>query len=328
MRYWWVNQNQTYRHEVPGGYLWSPKRKANGNRNPFYDFMREVAPGDAIFSFTNTRIGAIGIAASHAYEAPKPLEFGQAGAYWDNIGWRIDVRFTALHQPIQPSEHMGILAQHLPHRYAPLLANGNGLQSVYLTQLPELLAGALIDLIGAEAHSLVLGHRVAEQLQVQPAIGLIEWEEHEMDRLRADTQVPETTRQAVVLARRGQGLFKQRVMQIERACRITGVTQEQHLRASHCKPWRDATNEERLDGENGLLLTPNADHLFDRGFIGFEDNGDVLISPVAHLESLARMGLDAARSINVGRFSEGQRRNLEYHRENVLLRSPFLASLK
>lgn len=31
MRFWWVNQNQTYRHEVPGGYLWSPKRK-KGNK--------------------------------------------------------------------------------------------------------------------------------------------------------------------------------------------------------------------------------------------------------------------------------------------------------
>ena len=46
MRYWWVNQNQTYHHEVQGGYLWSPKRNANGARNPFYESMREVAPGE------------------------------------------------------------------------------------------------------------------------------------------------------------------------------------------------------------------------------------------------------------------------------------------
>lgn len=104
------------------------------------------------------------------------------------------------------------------------------------------------------------------------------------------------------------------------------LNREEHLRASHCKPWRDATNEERLDGENGLLLTPNADHLFDRGFIGFEDNGDVLISPVAHAESLGRMGLDSSRPLNVGPFAAGQRRYLEFHRENVLLRSRFLDS--
>lgn len=46
MRYWWVNQNQTYRQEIQGGYLWSPKRNANGARNPFYESMREVSPGD------------------------------------------------------------------------------------------------------------------------------------------------------------------------------------------------------------------------------------------------------------------------------------------
>lgn len=324
MRYWWVNQNQTYRHEVPGGYLWSPKRKANGNRNPFYDFMRGVTPGDAVFSFAGTQVKAIGIVSSHAYEAPKPLEFGQAGAYWDKIGWRVDVRFTELRLPLRPAEHMPVLAPLLPEHYAPLLPSGNGLQSVYLTQLAEPLAGALADLIGAEARNLILGHRVAEDLSLQPAIGLIEWEEHEMNRLRTDTHVPETTRQAVVLARRGQGLFKQRVMQIERACRITGVTREEHLRASHCKPWRDATNDERLDGENGLLLTPNVDHLFDRGFIGFEDNGNVLISPVAHADSLARMGLSSLRKTNVGGFSMGQRHYLKFHRENVLLRSRFL----
>ena len=76
MRYWWVNQKQTYRHEVLGGYLWSPKRKSNGDRNPFYDFMREVAPGDVVFSFADGLVKAIGIVGSHGYESPKPLEFG------------------------------------------------------------------------------------------------------------------------------------------------------------------------------------------------------------------------------------------------------------
>ena len=50
MRYWWANQNQTYGHEIVGGYLWSPKRKSNGERNAFYEFMREVSPGDIVFS--------------------------------------------------------------------------------------------------------------------------------------------------------------------------------------------------------------------------------------------------------------------------------------
>src|ERR1700674_4885314 len=57
MRYWWVNQNQTFRQEIAGGYLWSPKRNKNGHRNPFYEFMRKPPPGVTVFSFFVTRIG-------------------------------------------------------------------------------------------------------------------------------------------------------------------------------------------------------------------------------------------------------------------------------
>lgn len=326
MRYWWVNQNQTYRHEVPGGYLWSPKRKSNQAQNPFYDFMREVMPGDIIFSFSNTFIRAIGIAGSYAYEAPKPLEFGQAGAYWNDIGWRIDVTFHELVSQIRPADHMAVLCPHLPNKYAPLRPNGAGLQSVYLTVLPEEFAMTLVDLLGVEAHRLVGQFHLAEQLPAytDAGAGLVEWEEHELGQVKTDASLAETEKEAIVLARRGQGLFKKRVMLIERSCRITGVNREEHLRASHCKPWRDATNEERLDGENGLLLTPSMDHLFDRGFIGFEDSGKTIISPVAHKDSLVRMGLDPGNPPNVGSFSSGQRQYLEFHRQNVLLMSRFM----
>ena len=130
VRYWWVNQNQTFRHEVPGGYLWSPKKKTNGGRNPFYDFMRVVAPGDVVFSFADTLIKAIGIIASHGYEAPKPMEFGKAGAYWEMIGWRVDVRFVLLRIPLRPSDYISLLRPLLPVKYAPLRSNGAGLQNV------------------------------------------------------------------------------------------------------------------------------------------------------------------------------------------------------
>jgi putative restriction endonuclease len=327
MRYWWVNQNQTYKHEVRGGYLWSPKRKTDNTSNPFYDFMREVAPGDVIFSFADTYIRAIGVAISNAFELPKPPEFGTAGAYWGPVGWRVDVTFRELASRIKPAQHMDVLAPLLPFKYAPLRKNGAGLQGVYLTLLPEEFAAALIDLIGAEAHEIVNGLYAKEPLQQAPGVELAKWEEHEIERIASDRLIPDTEREAIVLARRGQGLFRKRVELIERACRVTGVDRPAHLRASHCKPWRDATNEERLNGENGLLLTPTIDHLFDRGFIGFDYNGDILISPVAHKESLRRMGVPLEGVVNVGKFSEGQRHFLAYHRENVFLRSSALAKL-
>jgi putative restriction endonuclease len=92
----------------------------------------------------------------------------------------------------------------------------------------------------------------------------------------------------------------------EGACRITDVTNPVHLIASHCKPRRDTTNPERLNAENGLLLTPSIDHLFDRGFIGFQGNGDLIVSPVAHRPSLERMGIDTRAAVNVRAFTAGQ----------------------
>ena len=108
-------------------------------------------------------------------------------------------------------------------------------------------------------------------------------------------------------------------MAIESRCRITLVENPVHLVASHCKPWRDSTNEERLNGENGLLLTPSIDHLFDRGFIGFEDSGKLIISPVAHRPSLGRMCIETERIVNVGGFREGQRTFLDSHQNSVFL---------
>ena len=61
------------------------------------------------------------------------------------------------------------------------------------------------------------------------------------------------------------------------------------------------------------------DHLFDRGFISFENSGLVIVSPVADASSLNRMGVATDRAIKVGTFAEGQKQFLDYHRESVLL---------
>jgi putative restriction endonuclease len=323
VRYWWVNQNQTYRQEIAGGYLWSPKRNANGARNPFYEFMREVTPGDLVFSFVDTRIVALGIVSSYCYESPKPAEFGGVGLNWEAIGWRIRVNFVSLHEKIRPKDHIELLRGVLPSRYSPLQESGNGIQSIYLTELPPDLANVLIGLIGKEAS--MLSARSAESLIQQPMqvenADLEIWEHHIEAKIESDNRIPDTEREALIVARRGQGLFKQRVMEIETRCRITGVTNPIHLRASHCKPWRDSDNQERLNGENGLLLTPTIDHLFDRGFISFEDSGVLIVSPVAHVPSLNRMGVETNRIVTVGTFTEGQRQFLDYHRESVLLQA-------
>jgi hypothetical protein len=283
--------------------------------------MREVAPGDVVFSFCDTRIAALGVVSGYCRESPKPEEFGNAGTNWSQIGWRVQVRWQRFTNAVRPKDHIALLRPDLANKYAPLTLDGNGLQGVYLTEIGPALAATLFGLIGQEAAAVAdIGQELSrvERDSPAPEKDIEEWERRVEVAIATDPVIRETERTALVQARRGQGVFRDNVRSIERACRVTKVERLEHLIASHVRPWRDSSNEQRLDGENGLLLTPTVDHLFDKGFISFEDNGRVIVSPVADPSSLRRMGVDPDGSMNVGSFSERQRLYLEFHRDNVL----------
>ena len=323
MRYWWVNHKQTFRHEFSGGYIWSPKTKRGGALNRFYETMREVVPGDVIFSYAGGVIRGFGIAKTHCYTSPRPDEFGHIGEIWDDIGWRVDVNFAPISSPLRPSDHMQVLAPTLPKQYSPIRPNGHGNQAVYLASIPRAVALMLGQLISPELLRIVQGLRTAEEPDViaTELQGISDWEEAETKRILEAKTLPETTRKALIKARVGQGLFRRNLTQFENHCRITGVTYQAHLFASHIKPWRESNNDERLNGENGLLLTPSIDHLFDRGFISFEDSGELIISDIAHKESVQRMGVNTEQIVRVGKFSAGQKEFLAHHRRAVFLQA-------
>ena len=322
MRYWWVNQNQTYEAETQGGYLWSPKRNANGVRNQFYENMREVSPGDLILSFRSTRISAIGVASSHAYESPKPAEFGSSGQNWASFGWKVDAVYKSLDIPIRPKEHIVSIRPLLPEKYSPLRTTGDGLQSVYLAELSPDLAGHLLDILREEGNGvdlealqhLTVGHPVRREEEREVIDASVEKDIQ-------NQAIEETEKEQLIKARRGQGRFRENVEKIETSCRVTRVSDSEFLIASHIKPWRSSDNRERLDGENGLLLTPSIDRLFDRGYISFSDSGQLIMSPVASRDTLASLGVPVECSLEVGGFTQGQKHYLAYHRRDILLKS-------
>lgn len=306
MRYWWVNQNETFRHEVGGGYLWSPK-KTKAGRNQFYDNMLEVQPGDLILSFADTYIKAIGVATSSGYSSPKPKIFGQVGQNWSDDGWRVDVEFTLVDQPIKPKQHMDLIAPLLPSKYSPLQQNGNGNQGVYLAALSDELGQLLIGLSGNPEITL-------------PIVDLAQltFNQEEQD-LLSETSLRETEKASLIMARRGQGLFRNRVKLIEQRCRVTGVSSEELLTASHIKPWKDSGNEERLEGNNGLFLSPHVDKLFDSGFISFTQSGEMLVSPQLDDDVLPKWSIDPGRKY--GRFNSEQAFFLEFHNSETFKHS-------
>jgi hypothetical protein len=129
------------------------------------------------------------------------------------------------------------------------------------------------------------------------------------------TDIGETEKERLVKARRGQGIYRENLRTVEKQCRLTGLREPEHLRASHIKPWRECADKEKLDGFNGLLLSPHVDHLFDRGYISFSDDGTVLIAKGLKTEVLERWGLRSVQKTAAFRIE--QQKYLDYHRTKV-----------
>ena len=127
-----------------------------------------------------------------------------------------------------------------------------------------------------------------------------------------------TTKEALVHARVGQGRFRNDVMELwgSRCC-VTGSRIRDAIRASHIKPWRNSTDQERLDPNNGLPLIATLDALFDAGLITFESGGKLLISKRVVPAERNRLGLTAGK---LERKPGGQiAKYLAYHRQHVFV---------
>jgi hypothetical protein len=132
------------------------------------------------------------------------------------------------------------------------------------------------------------------------------------DIFRDPTLTNETERQAHVQARLGQGQFRAELLRRwDGHCPVTRCSQEQALRASHIKPWRSSTSEERLNPANGLLLTANLDALFDKFLISFDDDGQMLVSPQVEEACYEILGIPGSP---IRGLSPEERRFLAYHR--------------
>jgi hypothetical protein len=325
-RYWWVNHKQTVRQEIDRQYLWSPKTSKNRARNHFYDNMRRANPGDLVLSYANGVVRYVGRVAEFAFTAPKPAEFGSAGAYWSNEGWLLPVFWTELDPPVRPKAMIDILGPLLPTRYSPIRPEtGDGNQGAYLAEIGEAAFDAVVSASAINYELLKRGG--ANSLTFQAVKETLE--DRVQSNLLADPGLDKTTSEAVIQARRGQGKFRSNVEMIEKQCRLTKITNPSLLIASHIKPWRSCeTAAERLDGMNGLLLTPDADLLFDRGFITFKDDGEVRVSPRFDNEDLRRLGLGELALPRLGfaeapmrwrteSFAPAQCSYLAYHRSEV-----------
>lgn len=165
---------------------------------------------------------------------------------------------------------------------------------------------------------------------LETSLGLAAGETDQAEIDAAIDDVGATSARRETEVRTKQRLFRERLIGVEKGCRLTGIEDLRFLRASHIKPWADSTHSERVDGENGLLLAPHADLLFDRGWIGFSSSGRLLVSNELPTEVQGRLGLNLDASLQYGGFSPKQLGFLEFHRDVVFdrrHRQPFTQTL-
>lgn len=135
-------------------------------------------------------------------------------------------------------------------------------------------------------------------LQIQPSL-------FDQPLLLAEPQFPyeinlliSTERIGLVTSRVGQGAYRKRIVhRWEYKCAVTGFNNLNILIASHIVPWSDSNDNERLDVNNGILLSPTYDALFDQHLISFENNGKIILSDTIESQAYQKIGLTGKEKI-------------------------------
>ncbi len=144
-------------------------------------------------------------------------------------------------------------------------------------------------------------------------------EQRQINTIMLNDTLTETERETLILARVGQGNFRDKILKKYRKCIITGISDNRLLIASHIKPWRSADNIERISSENGILLSPLYDKLFDKGLITFSKNGTIIVSKSLSSCDVNIINIDV-NHIYLKEMSYELRRNMQYHNDMIFIK--------
>lgn len=129
-------------------------------------------------------------------------------------------------------------------------------------------------------------------------------------------QIKEKDKETIIKARIGQGRYRELLKQKWNDTEsISDYANPDFMRASHIKPWKNCDNKECIDPENGLLLKPDNDFLFDQGYISFNDDGSIIISKMLSTQDIQEFHL--SEEIRIKQVTPKMKEYLNYHRENV-----------
>ena len=275
MAYWIVYQGTSWRRARAGGYLWAPKRGKKNQSQVYWSNMERVKPGDLIFAGADNAIRALAEVASPAYAAERPDP--RDDQFWYGEGWRLNVVYTDLPSPFRYADWVPEIVQELPVKHSPFREDGSPNQG-YLYELPVSVGEYVVERLARLGADVV-----ASAHAIAPA-----------------GSGGETERQILSSARIGQGKFREDLIKRwDGKCAVSGLSRRELLRASHIKPWSASNNVERLDPNNGLLLSAAYDAAFDAYLISFADNGSLVLADDFTVDEAKAAGIDPRSRIKV-----------------------------
>lgn len=137
------------------------------------------------------------------------------------------------------------------------------------------------------------------------------------DEIKHDENITDKRKETIIKARVGQGEYRSKLLEDCPYCPFTLVNDERLLIASHIKPWAKCDNKEKIDFKNGFMLTPTYDKLFDRGFISFQDDKKLMVSPWISPMNQKRLNIYEGMNILKLPLDEKRIEYLQYHREHI-----------
>ena len=283
-----VMQGQSYQEDKELGIIWVPRQDKGGLVPHSWKRMTEVSKGDRVFHYIKGNIIAISIATEGCVSGKKPTLM-ENEVHRNEEGYLVKLEYHELDQPLNIREHFIGISPLLPVKYSPFNQDANGNQG-YLYPCNEELAIKLLEIL-TETNI----YQVSEE---QLEFGI-----DEVKRIQHNTLIPvitETESEAKTKIRIGQQKFRKEQFPLWNGrCALCGIDLPQLVQASHSKPWKDSTNDERLDPYNGVLLCCNHKALYNHGFITFDGQGRLHISPIINEEDYVKYKLDPMTKIEL-----------------------------
>jgi hypothetical protein len=113
------------------------------------------------------------------------------------------------------------------------------------------------------------------------------------------TNTPANTGYRMTAYRKTQSKFRTQLLSRESGCQLCNLSTPSLLVASHIIPWAISNETQKVDGNNGLLLCISHDALFDKGYISFKEDGQILISVQLPFSELERLHINDQMSIDL-----------------------------